>query len=289
MLAARPLAQSRHMIVGVGYIPGSPSGGPSVSTTIGRDLAATAESIGFRPSAAGTMELRTGASRFRLGIHIGTARRAAEVASRSFNRAMASAALVFYVGHGRYGSGPDFDRPIIVRWQLQSGKWRVFEDLEDLEAFLSRYYPLRRPPDALADAVRNRRCVILSNLDGNVAFGSPSHTFGGRLYELAIESALGGPLVPPKERRDAGSRTLVFYACNSSHYVKPLRSSGTVNDDDIVLATKRDIQLGAEAAVFGNALHHVISGTTGTELRRSINRAARELEPGWTSAPFALM
>lgn len=229
-----------------------------------------------------------GATELQLHLLFGAARAAvSQREALAFTNGLATAALLFYVGHGRYGSGPDFDRPVQVEWRLHRGGWRTFDDLSILEAFLRRYFPMRRPEDVLTEAVLARRCVLRSNLEGNVPIGVPTDSFGGRLYRLAIESDLGGPLAPPIEQSPA-SRALIFYACHSAQYVPPLRSNGTVSGDDTVLATVRDVAIGAEHRVLDVALAHVIEPSSAETLRRDVNKAMRDNEPGWTSGPFRL-
>ena len=132
----------------------------------------------------------------------------------AFREGMTSGDASFYVGHGRYGTGPDFDRNFI--------EFRLYDADGNLEETLDNYtaleHTLRResrdPWQAfLARVNSNRIQVDLSNA-GNLRMESHAHSneFGARLIQWALEQSgtpvqtgAGGQLAeaPPPTRSAA--------------------------------------------------------------------------------------
>ena len=61
-----------------------------------------------------------------------------EKAAAAYKESMNQSDLSYYAGHGRFGSGPDFDRAMAFDYEDEAGQWRHIDDYELLESIMTR-------------------------------------------------------------------------------------------------------------------------------------------------------
>jgi hypothetical protein len=219
----------------------------------------------------------------------------------AFREGMTQGDVAYYTGHGRYGSGPDFDRNF-ARFSFVDEDGNVTQTLDDytvLEHELARQGdPWRR---FLRLVEQGRLRVDLSNA-GNLRLSERnrhSGEFGARLIYWAMEqtgtvaeTGAGGRLATEAaahpERR---YRVNVFDGCRTLDYERSIRSTPgfDAHSTDIV-ETRRTVGFYAEAETFMSFLEGIIGQQSAEEIVRGMNQEMREHEDGGGnrrgSAPF---
>jgi hypothetical protein len=218
-----------------------------------------------------------------------------QASAQAFREAMIHGDAAWYSGHGRYGTGPDFDRNYI-EFRLYDANGRLEQTIDDYDTLET---VLRRQGDPWT--VFRRRIAdgsITADLSnaGNIRLAiSRSSEFGGRLINWALERTGAAVETGPQGElgtRAAGSaqryRVLAFYGCSTSAYQTALRDTqgfGTREAD--VLLTHRTVGGGADVTAFMSFLDGIIGRTSAESILRGVNTAMREREHGYTTAPFS--
>jgi hypothetical protein len=220
-----------------------------------------------------------------------------EKAAAAFREGMASGDATWYSGHGRYGTGPDFDRNFIeFRLYDADGKLtQTIDEYEALEAVLRREGKdpwqvfLRRVADGTIK-------VDLSNA-GNVRIAEKAHgnEFGAKLIQWALDQSKA-PLETGESGRlatDAAAnpaqryRVLAFYGCSTNAYDSAMRStSGFGTKEADLLLTNRVTRGGADVAAFMAFLDGFVNQGSAEKLLGSMNTAMRKHESGFAGDPW---
>ncbi len=217
--------------------------------------------------------------------------------AEAFREGMTAGDASYYVGHGRYGTGPDFDRNFV--------EFRLYDAAGKLEDTLDSYTALehalqresRDPWQAfLARVNSNRIQVDLSNA-GNLRMESHAHSneFGARLIQWALEQSgtpvqtgEGGQLAEgaaanPQRRY----RVVAFYGCSTNSYDTALRNTegfGTREAD--ILVTNRTTSMGAEVPAFLAFLDGIVGQASAERMLGSMNKTMREGENRYSTDPW---
>jgi hypothetical protein len=184
-------------------------------------------------------------------------------AAGAFREGMAQSDVSFYSGHGRYGSGPDFDRNF-ARFDLLDAEGNVTQTILDYEVLerVLRQEGRRRGRGAWAQfrwRLRNDRInADLSNA-GNL-FLNPrdrhSHEFGARLIYWALQQQEGGSELQTgeggalaqgmqqAEESDRRYRVVVFNGCRTQDYEQSVRDTPGMERGSTDLITTRRSVLG---------------------------------------------
>jgi hypothetical protein len=217
-------------------------------------------------------------------------------ARAAYMESMARGDATFYSGHGRYGTGPDFDRNFL-QFRLYEKKGdktpkQVIRQYEALEIELSKGG--KNPIKVFKEMVADGRLEVDFANTGNVRLvGKTPHTgeFGGYLLQWAFEQQQGGtPTVTGEgneleKAHQAGGRRyriVAFAGCRTADYEKALRSTpGFSMKDADVMETNRTVHTGYGAFVFGSFIDSVLAQQNRAQMTAGANKAFKEHEPFW--------
>ena len=212
----------------------------------------------------------------------------------AFRDGMLHSDAAFYAGHGRYGSGPDFDRNISFEVHDKDGSWRHVDDYEVLE------HELKASGDPwtvfTARVAQGRIKVNLSN-DGNVFLNKDSHhsnEFGGKLMYWALaktgkqlETGKNGALA--QSEADAKYKIWVFDGCRTMDYERALRDTpGQDKAHTDIVQTNKTVSWTSAAPHVVAFLQSLIDQTSAEHLVRNMNTSAiAEDAHGFQATGFA--
>ena len=217
-------------------------------------------------------------------------------ASAAFREGMAVGDAVWYSGHGRYGTGPDFDRNFIeFRLYDKSGKLlQTLDDYVALEAVLRQGG--KDPWKVFQDRIKdNTLQVDLSNA-GNVRLvgNARDSEFGAHLINWALEKSntkvVTGPEGQLGEEAKKGSqkyRVMAFYGCETNSYDAALRKTeGFDSKQADLLLTNRVTRGGADVAAFMAFLDGFVNQRSAEKMLGGLNTAMRKNEHGFSGNPW---
>ncbi len=218
-------------------------------------------------------------------------------AAAAFREGMTSGDASFYIGHGRYGTGPDFDRNFI--------EFRLYDAQGNLEQTIDTYQALetvmrgesRDPWQAFMARVNANRIVVELSNAGNLRLAARPHDneFGARLIQWALERS-GTPLQTGESGELATGaaanpqrryRVVAFYGCSTNSYDTALRNTegfGTREAD--ILVTNRTTSGGAEVSAFLAFLDGIAGQGSAERMLGSMNEAMRQNEGRYSTDPW---
>jgi hypothetical protein len=221
----------------------------------------------------------------------------------AFVDAMTRGDVAWYSGHGRFGSGPDFDQDFVAVLKDADGK--VLQTLDN-EHVLE--YELAKQGDPwtvfqrrLKDGTLEMQITNAGNLWLNKKNAHPSE-FGARLMYWALEHGAtvatgeGGRLEKASAASSQGYRVLIFDGCRSQDYDRSLRATkgfGTRTAD--IIESVRTVGFTKDAKsqpsrveieTFLAFLRDVMAQTSGETITRDMNAQMKKLEAGYTSDPY---
>ena len=220
-------------------------------------------------------------------------------AREAFEQGMAQGDVSYYSGHGRYGTGPDFDPNF--------GKIELLDEDGNVELEPEDYHVLR---DVLAREgggrpwarfrwreQRGRIRIDLTNA-GNLRMNARSphlDEFGGRLIQWALDQsgvdtstgADGGLADAAAANPDRKYRVLVFDGCNTRDYERAIRRTpGFDTRSADIIGTTRSVGFGAEVEAFMAFLDGIVGEQSPAEVIEGMNAEMRRNESGYSGAPF---
>ena len=222
----------------------------------------------------------------------------------AFVDAMTHGDVAWYSGHGRFGSGPDFDQDFVAVLKDADGK--VLQTLDD-EHVLERTLRAEGDPwmifeRRVKDGTLEMQITNAGNLWLNQKNAHPSE-FGARLMYWALQhgasvaTGTGGRLEKAAAGSSQGYRVLIFDGCRSQDYDRSVRATqgfGT-RDADIIESVRtvgftKDAKTQTsrvEIETFLAFLRDVMTQTSGETIVRDMNAQMKALEQGYTSDPYA--
>jgi hypothetical protein len=217
----------------------------------------------------------------------------------AFEQSMTEGDVSYYSGHGRYGTGPDFD-PNFGKIELLDGEGNVelepenYHVLSQVLSDESRGAPWTR---FLWREKHGRIRIDLSNA-GNLRMNAKSphmDEFGGKLIQWAldqsgIEPATGkeGALADGAAANpDRKYRVLVFDGCNTRDYEQAIRKTpGFDTRSADIIGAVRSVGFGAEVEAFTAFLDGIVGEQSPAEVVKGMNEEMKEHEGGYKGAPF---
>jgi len=180
-------------------------------------------------------------------------------AAAAFEEGMRHSDISFYAGHGRFGSGPDFDRALKVTFLRADGTSRaVIDDYEQVEGELAKDVKSKD-----VDVLWKRfQWLLAHNLikvegenKGNIYLNQtdrhPSEFAARLMYWNLTRRALPGTAVPSatgkkgvlgRPAAEKGYRLWVFNGCRTQDYLASIRSTpGADPRSTDIVATRRTI------------------------------------------------
>lgn len=212
--------------------------------------------------------------------------------AQAFRDGMVQSDAAFYAGHGRYGSGPDFDRNFTFELLDDTGAVEeTINDYEELETVLKeeglRARPARTAWQQFEWRERHGRIRVHGDNAGNL-FLNPTNKhqgeFGGRLMYWNLERRQGGAPVQTgrgnalatraaahPERR---YRVLVFTGCRTQDYERSIRNTPGLDSRSTDMIATNDITYwGDKAASFAAFLDDVLGMQSAEETARDMDGA----------------
>jgi hypothetical protein len=217
-------------------------------------------------------------------------------AAAAFQEGMAVGDAVWYSGHGRYGTGPDFDRNFI-EFRLYDKDGKLVQTLDDYVALESVLRQGGKDPwkvfqERIADKTLQ---VDLSNA-GNVRLvGKPRDTeFGAYLINWALEQSntkvvtgADGALGEAAAKGPQKYRVMAFYGCETNSYDAALRkTAGFDTKAADLLLTNRVTRGGADVAAFMAFLDGFVNQRSAEKMLGGMNKAMQQHENRFSGNPW---
>ena len=222
-------------------------------------------------------------------------------ARAAFTEAMTRGDAAFYTGHGRYGTGPDFDRNFLQFRIYDPPGQPPVQTIDDYDVLEGVLRPHGNPWTVFRQWVADGRLEVDFSNAGNlrlVATTPHRSEFGGALMQWALEqqqggspvaTGAGGELATAAAASGRRYRLLAFAGCRTQDYERSLRSTPGfgVRDAD-VLETTRTVSAGYGAYVFAAFVDSVLGQVNTQRLTQAANQAMREHEPGFSGDPIVV-
>jgi len=211
-----------------------------------------------------------------------------EVAN-AFTESLVQSDVAYYSGHGRYGSGPDFDRNFSIDLLRADGSIEMADLFyKDAERELAKEgKPAGR--DAWAQflwRVDKKTIRVNSSNDGNVLFNTENpHTgeFGGKLMYWNLTKngknppKLTGDKAPlgdaAAKAADRKYRVVVFDGCNSVDYERQLRkTSGFDAKKADMFGSSEELNWGDEGKTLAAFLDSLIKMQSAEQIAKNLDK-----------------
>jgi hypothetical protein len=222
----------------------------------------------------------------------------------AFVDAMANGDVAYYSGHGRFGSGPDFDQDYIAKFLDDAGNvMQVFDDDEVVEHELAKQGD---PWTVFQQRVNAKPPTIVvqitdaGNLWLNAKNAHPGE-FGAKLMYWALEhgarvvTGSGNRLEQATAASSHNYRVLVFDGCRSQDYDRSLRSTGGfgTREADIIETTRtigftKDISKPerVEVQAFKTFLSDLMAQMSGERIVKDMGAQMKDYESGYKGDPY---
>jgi hypothetical protein len=213
-----------------------------------------------------------------------------------FRAAMTQGDVAYYSGHGRYGSGPDFD-PNFGSFTLKDSAGNVEQVLDDydvLERVLARE---GNPWTVFQRRVHNGTLDVQITNAGNLwlnARNAHSNEFGGKLIYWALQQSGGGPETGAGGRLETGAasgghayRVMVFDGCRTQDYDVSLRGTGGFGTRGAdIIETTRTTGFKGEVSTFLSFLQGLMHQRSAEGIIRDMDAQMRLHEVGYEGGPY---
>jgi hypothetical protein len=223
----------------------------------------------------------------------------------AFVDAMANGDVAYYSGHGRFGSGPDFDQDYVVKFLDNDGNVvQVVDDDEVVESILRKEGDpwtvfqrriSKKPPTIVVEV------TDAGNLWLNAKNAHPAE-FGAKLMYWALEhgarvaSGSGGRLEEATAASSHKYRVLVFDGCRSQDYDRSLRSTGGFGTREAdIIETTRTIGFTrdhlpkperVETQAFKTFLSDLMDQYSGERIVKDMGAQMKDYESGYKGNPY---
>jgi hypothetical protein len=213
-------------------------------------------------------------------------------AAAAFTEGMTRGDVAYYSGHGRYGSGPDFD-PNFAKFTLfnENGSVKLeTESYEDLEKALRKEHPRRSAWQQFLWRIESNKIAVELTNAGNLRLAAKNAhpgEFGAKLIYWAMEQTKTGPIAGeggPLAKAAAAHperkyRVLVFDGCGTSDYQKQIRSTtGYDPFSTDIIQTTRAVGFHAEAETFTNFVDSIVKQYSAEDVIAGMNLMMRKYE-----------
>jgi hypothetical protein len=220
-------------------------------------------------------------------------------ARQAFEEGMAQGDAAYYSGHGRYGSGPDFDRNFGT-FTLKAADGTVEQTIEDYDV-LGKVLAKESGGNPWSQFLKRwnagRLEVEFSNA-GNLRLNAKNlhpGEFGGKLIQWAMDqtgqTAVTGDDAGLEQmaaaKPDRKYRMLVFDGCRTKDYEKAIRKTpGFDSRSTDLIQTTRTVGFGAEAEALMAFLDGLVGMQSAEEVVKGMNQEMKGNEQGYKGAPF---
>jgi hypothetical protein len=218
----------------------------------------------------------------------------------AFEEGMAQGDAAYYSGHGRYGSGPDFDRnfgTFTLKGEDGSVE-QVIDDYEVLKEVLKKESGGAPWTQFLRRVKQGRLEVQFSNL-GNLRLNARNlhpGEFGAKLINWAMDQTgttaetgkEGGLAEAAAAAPDRKYRIVVFDGCRTRDYERSIRKTpGFDTRSTDIVHTTRAVGFNAEAEALMAFLDGLVGQFSGEQIVKDMNEQMKANESGYSGGPFA--
>ena len=219
-------------------------------------------------------------------------------AKQAFEQGMAQGDVTYYSGHGRYGTGPDFD-PNFGKIELLDAEGNVElepENYKVLRQVLSDESGGNPWTRFLWRGKRGRIRIDLKNA-GNLRMNAKSphmDEFGGKLIQWALDQTAASTSRPARRARwrrtaanpDRKYRVMVFDGCNTRDYERAIRKTpGFDTRGADIIGTTRSVGFGAEVEAFTAFLDGLVGEQSPAEIIKGMNEEMKQHESDYSARP----
>jgi hypothetical protein len=214
----------------------------------------------------------------------------------AFEDSMVEGDASMYSGHGRYGSGPDFDRNF-KKFTLLNADGSVDQEptsYKILEGILAKQGD---PWTVFLEREKAGTLKVELSSGGNLYFNpknAHAGEFGAKLMYWALEKsgaqvATGeeGTLGEAAKQSDRKYRVIVFDGCRTTDYDKSLRTTpGFDSKGADMIETNRETGFLGEAETFMAFVDGIIAQQSFANTLKGMNKAMRENESNYRGDPY---
>jgi hypothetical protein len=211
----------------------------------------------------------------------------------AFMQGMAQSDVSYYSGHGRYGSGPDFDRNMRI-FVTEEGRERQLGDYDELEVLCRKAaHGTGRSTWAQFLWMESRGLVRVETTNSGNVYMNPedehSAEFGAKLMYWALKKSGATPVTGKGNELEQGAaqnperryRLMVFDGCRTRDYARSLRSTkGFDTRSADVLDTQRTLNWGDEARTLAAFLDEVLAQQSAESIVRDMDVQQSPENPG---------
>lgn len=213
----------------------------------------------------------------------------------AFADGMIQSDVAAYAGHGRYGSGPDFDRNFTSLDLIEdNGMVTRFPDYGKMEeALREQGRPHGRSAwEQFLWLDKRHRVFVTAAHGGNIVLNPQdmhSHEFGGRLLYWTLQrdgrlpaTGRGGALATgaAAAKSEHPYRVLLFDGCTTKDYVRSIRSTpGFDAESADVIASRRVQNWGDYGRMIASFLDDVIGQQSAEEIVRGLGAQEQTIKP----------
>jgi len=202
-------------------------------------------------------------------------------AATVFKEGMRQSDVAYYAGHGRYGSGPDFDRNMTFELLNADGTVdRPVSNYEDLEKILEAESRSHDPWKQFLWRVNHHRIKVIGFNAGNIYlnYKMMEHEFGAKLmYWNLNRVGAGAPLVTGRTGELAAPskqqyRLLVFDGCRTKDYLTSIRKiSGYDSKSTDIIDTKRTVDSNDDVRTLAAFLSTILKQQSAEQIIRDMD------------------
>jgi hypothetical protein len=213
----------------------------------------------------------------------------------AFHDAMTQGDVAYYAGHGRYGSGPDFD-PNFGSFTLKDSGGNVQQVIDDYDVLEKALAREGDPWTVFERRVKNGTLVVQITNAGNLwlnARNAHSNEFGGKLIYWALqqsgtpETGSGGALGRGASSSGRNYRVMVFDGCRTQDYDASLRATpGFGTRDADIIETTRTTGFKGEVSTFLAFLGDLMAQRSAEGTIADMDVQMRLHEVGYSGGPY---
>jgi Domain of unknown function (DUF4157) len=209
--------------------------------------------------------------------------------AEAFKDGMVGSDVAYYTGHGRYGSGPDFDRNFTIDLLNDDGSVDVtYDEYSDAEKALAKegHKHGRGAWKQFLWRVEHKTIRVNGSNDGNVVLNTDNphgNEFGGNLmYWNLTKNGGGAPKVTGKEGAlgkaaeaapDRKYRVMVFDGCRSVDYEKQLRKTkGYDKKSADMFGSSVELNWGDEGKTLATFLDSIVKMQSAEQIAKNMDK-----------------
>jgi hypothetical protein len=207
--------------------------------------------------------------------------------AKAYKAGLEQSDIAYYSGHGRYGSGPDFDRN--YKFELTDGTGNIEQKIEHYEVLETTLAAEgskhgRSAWEQFEWRVNNKRINVIASNDGNVVLNTknPHSDFGGKLMYWNLNRTTGGakPVTGKGNElasstavsKDRKYRVVVFDGCSSVDYATSVRATPGYDEKSAdMFGSSRTLDWGDEGPTLATFLDGILKMQSAEKISKDMD------------------